>query len=126
MGYAFARITLKNPSNPALQSLDVDALSDTGALHLCIPEHVAAQLELKEIYKREVTTADGKRHVVPYVGPVQVILGNRGCFGGAIVMGDQVLLGAVQMEDMDLVVSPPERKVIPNPFSPNIPAALAK
>jgi hypothetical protein len=57
---------------------------------------------------------------------VQIIFGNRGCFGGAIVLGDQVLLGAVQMEDMDLVVSPPERKVIPNPFSPNIPAALAK
>lgn len=126
MGYAYATIALRNPSAPELQPVEVSALADTGALHLCIPEFVAAQLKLKEIYTREVTTADGKVHVVPYVGPIQVIFGNRGCFGGAIVLGDQVLLGAVQMEDMDLIVSPPERKVLPNPRSPNIPTALAK
>ena len=126
MGYAIARITLRNPRFESLKPIEVDALADTGSLHLCIPEHLAVQLNLEEIYKREVTTADGKKHVVPYVGPIQVTFGNRGCFGGAIVLGDQVLLGAVQMEDMDLVVSPPERKVIPNPNSPNMPTALAK
>jgi hypothetical protein len=41
-------------------------------------------------------------------------------------LGDEVLLGAVPMEDMDLVVSPSHRKVVVNPESPNIPHALAK
>lgn len=126
MGYAYANLQLRNPSRPELQSIEVTALAETGALHLCLPAQVAAQLKLEPIYTREVTMADGKVHVVPYVGPIQVTFGNRGCFGGAIVLGDQVLLGAVQMEDMDLIVSPPERKVLPNPRSPNIPAALAK
>ena len=126
MGYAHAKLLLKNPRIDSLKPIEVDSLADTGSLHLCIPEHLAIQLKLEEIYKREVTTADGKKHLVPYVGPLQVIFGDRGCFGGAIVLGDQVLLGAVQMEDMDLVVSPPDRKVMPNPASPNIPTALAK
>jgi len=30
----FAKITLRNPSNPALQSIEVEAAADTGALHL--------------------------------------------------------------------------------------------
>jgi clan AA aspartic protease len=125
MGYAHAKILLKNPRLDSVQPIEVDSLADTGLLHLCIPEHVALQLKLVEIYKREVTTADGKKHLMPYVGPLQVMFGDRGCFGGAIVLGEQVLLGAVQMEDMDLVVSPPGRKVIPNPSSPNVPTALA-
>ena len=126
MGYAHAKIILRNPRLDSVAPIEVDSLADTGSLHLCIPEHIAIQLNLEEMYKREVTAADGKKHLVSYVGPVQVIFGDRGCFGGAIVIGDQVLLGAVQMEDMDLVVSPPARKVVPNPDSPNIPTALAK
>jgi hypothetical protein len=41
-------------------------------------------------------------------------------FAGALVMGDQVLLGAIPMEDMDLVVIPAERKLAVNPRNPNI------
>ena len=40
-------------------------------------------------------------------------------------LGDQVLLGAVPMEDMDLVVVPSDRRVIPNPLNPNFAAGLA-
>lgn len=126
MGYAHAKILLKNPRLESMAPIEVDSLADTGSLHLCIPAQLAIDLKLEEIYKREVTTADGKKHLVPYVGPLQVMFGDRGCFGGAIVLGDQVLLGAVQMEDMDLVVSPPDRRVMPNPSSPNVPTALAK
>lgn len=79
---------------------------DPGALHLCIPEHVAIQLRLEQLYEREVTTADGSKRLCPYVGPVEVRFGDRACFTGALVLGDEVLLGAVPMEDMDLVVPP--------------------
>jgi hypothetical protein len=40
-------------------------------------------------------------------------------------MGDRVLLGAVPMEDMDVVVHPKSREVIPNPANPNIAVSLA-
>lgn len=121
-----AKITLQNPKHPSLSPMEVGCQVNTGAMHLCVPEHVAVQLQLVEIYKREVTTADGKRHLYPYVGPVQVMFENRGCFTGALVLGDEVLLGAVPMEDMDLIVSPARRTILVNPASPNIPSSVAK
>ena len=45
---------------------------------------------------------------------------------GALVLGDEILLGAVPMEDMDLVVSPATRSVTVNPASPNVPSSTAK
>ncbi len=126
MGLINASITLSNPRDPALQPLDVEALVDTGATTLCIPEHVAVQLQLPAIEEREVVTADGKSHVVNYVGPLEVRFANRTCFTGALVLGDSVLFGAVPMEDMDLVVHPREQKLTVNPKSPNIPSAIVK
>lgn len=93
---------------------------------LRIPEHVAVQLGLQEIEKREVTTADDRSQLAPYVGPVQIRFGKRTCFTGALVLGKSVLLGAVPMEDMDLVIEPSRQTITVNPKSPNIPSALVK
>ena len=126
MGLVYADIELANPKNNSLKPIAVKALVDTGAMTICIPEHIAVQLQLQEIEKREVTTADEKSHVVPYVGPVQVRFEKRTCFTGALVIGESVLMGAVPMEDMDLVVSPSGQTVTVNPRSPNIPSAVVK
>lgn len=126
MGHLFAEIGLSNPRRSELKPLVVQALVDTGALMLCIPEHVAVQLDLQTESLREVTVADGRSMKIPYVGPVKVIFEDRLCFVGALVMGDEVLLGAVPMEDMDLLLSPSRQTVIANPASPNIPHARVK
>jgi clan AA aspartic protease len=125
MGLAYARIALANPRRPELAPVEVDALADTGAVHLCIPEHIAIQLELEEYDRREVAVADGTRRTVSYVGPLAVSVANRKGLTGAMVLGNQVLLGAIPMEDMDLVVHPVSRQVIPNPENPNIAGSLA-
>jgi clan AA aspartic protease len=125
MGLIHAEVTLKNPRFPDLHPLTVKALVDTGAITLCIPEHVALQLKLDEAERREVTIADGTRKSVSYVGPVQVGFDNRSSFCGAMVMGDTVHLGAIAMEDMDLVISPTKQRIEVNPASPNIPSAVA-
>lgn len=65
MGYVHAEIHLKNPKLPKLKLISTKAMVDTGTLTLCIPEHIALQLELEEDNKREETTADGRRHWVP-------------------------------------------------------------
>src|SRR5712691_9045446 len=101
MGLAYATLTLRNPKVPDLLPITVRSLADTGALHLCVPSHVALQLKLDELQKREVVTADGKKLLCAYVGPVEVSYDGRSCFTGAVVLGDEVLLGAVPMEDMD-------------------------
>jgi clan AA aspartic protease len=126
MGLTHARIRLANARRPDLAAVEVDALADTGALHLCIPEHVAVQLALDELEKREITIADGLIRLVPYMGPVIVSFANRQCYAGAMVLGNEVLLGAIPMEDMDLVVLPGARQVALNPANPNIAVSIAK
>ncbi|MBV8780774.1 MAG: clan AA aspartic protease [Phycisphaerae bacterium] len=126
MGLSFVNLELSNPKRPELAIVEAEALADTGAVFLILPQHVAVQLQLDETDKKEVTIADGSRRMVPYVGPVMVRFKNRTAFVGAIVMGDQVLLGAIPMEDMDLVVLPKERRVDVNPLNPNFAAAYAK
>ncbi len=120
MGLSYGDIIIGNPRYPELEPIKVRALADSGAIMLCIPQHLALQLKLETLENRDVTLADGKEYSVPYVGPVQVTFKNRGSFAGALVMGDEVLLGAIQMEDMDLVVFAREQKIDVNPLSPNM------
>jgi clan AA aspartic protease len=126
MGLTYSNIKLSNPRQPSLQPVELSSLVDTGALMLCIPQSVAHQLGLEELDKRPVTIADGTSHQVPYVGPVRVDFENRFCFVGALVIGDETLLGAVPMEDMDLVVHPATQKLMPNPLHPNKPSYTIK
>jgi clan AA aspartic protease len=120
------KVLLKNPRLPDLAPVEVVALADSGALHLCIPDHVQIQLRLEAIDQKEVTLADGSRKLVPYVGPVELRCKNRVGFAGALVMGDQVLLGAIPLEDMDLVIIPKTRTLDVNPESPNIASSIVK
>ncbi|NIM16794.1 MAG: clan AA aspartic protease [Candidatus Aminicenantes bacterium] len=126
MGIVNAKVILKNPRKEELTPLEVEALADSGAVHLCIPEHVKIQLKLEEIDKKEVTLADGGKKLVPYVGPIEIRFKNRVGFAGALVMGDQILLGAIPMEDMDLVILPKKRILDVNPNSPNVASTIAK
>ena len=126
MGLVIAKIILKNPSKVGLESIEVDALVDSGAVHICIPEHIRIQLELDEIDKKEVTLADGSKKLIPYVGPIEIKFKNRVGFAGALVMGDQPLLGVIPMEDMDLVIIPDKKILDVNPDSPNIASSIAK
>ena len=126
MGLVNGHLILKNPRLPNLAPVEVQALVDSGATHLCIPEHVQLQLELEPIDTKEVTLADGSRARVPYVGPIELRFKNRVGFAGALVMCDQVLLGAIPMEDMDLVIIPKTRTLDINPDNPDFASSIAK
>ena len=126
MGLVISKVTLGNPADATVSAITVDALVDMGAVHLCIPEYTKIQLKLKEIDQKEVTLADGSRVLAPYVGPIEIRFKNRVGFSGALVLGDQVLLGVIQMEDMDLMVLPRTRTLDVNPDSPNIATTMAK
>ncbi len=120
------KFNFMNPCLPRLAAVKVDALADSGAVHLCIPERVRARLRLEVIDEKVVTLADGSEKSVPYVGPIEIRFKSRVGFTGALVMGDQVLVGAIPMEDMDLVVIPRTRTLDVNPNSPNIATTIAK
>jgi clan AA aspartic protease len=126
MGLVFGKIQLRNPSKRELNPIEIDALADSGAVHLCIPEHIRIQLQLEEVDRKEVTLADGSRQLISYVRPLEIRFKNRVGFTGALVLGDQVLLGAIPMEDMDLIIVPSSRSLDVNPSSPNIATSIVK
>ena len=125
MGLVTAKLLLRNPRATHL-AVEVEALADSGAVHLCIPEAVRESLALEAISDKEVTLADGTRKRVPYVGPIEIRFKNRVGFAGALVLGDQVLIGAIPMEDMDLVVVPRTRTLDINPASPDVATTIVK
>lgn len=124
MGLIYANIKLSNPIELSLNAFETAALVDNRANYLCIPEHVAIQLNLKTLEEREVTVADGTKKVCAYVGPVKVAFANRQCYVGALVLGQSVLLGAIPIEDMDLVIHPARMQLTVNPENPNIAGAI--
>ncbi len=125
MGILFQHIRLANAARPDLEEVDASALVDSGAADLCIPELVAKQLRLEKIEDRMISVADGRQIVVDYVGPIRVEVFGRNTFTGAMVTGNQVLLGAIPMESLDVLIDPRRHQLIPNPAHPNIPGAMA-
>ena len=125
MGFVYGNFVLRNPRKRELAEVPVRALVDTGANTLCVPAYLAAALQVEEVERREVTLADGGKHWVPYVGPLQISFGGRHSFGGAFVLGNEVLVGAIALEDMDLVISPALAEVAVNPLSPGIARGFA-
>ncbi len=98
----------------AVRSVEIEALADTGAIGLAIPQEVADQLGASAIRTTAVRVADGRTIEVPYVGPLHIEVVGRSMSGDAMVLpaGTMPLLGAVQMEMLDLIVSPPTGEVI--------------
>lgn len=119
MGLTYGKLMIKNARRPELHGMEVQALADSGSNFLSIPAEVQSELQLEELEKRDIVLADGTRKSLPYVGPIELHFKNRGGFFGALVMGDQVLLGAVPMEDLDLIVIPRTRTVDINPLNPD-------
>ena len=66
--------------------------------------------------------ADGSRKLMHYAGPIKVEMIGRDCVTAAVVMGDQVLLGAIPMQAMGAIVHPRSEQVVPNPESSNVPS----
>ena len=106
--------------------MEVTALVGTASNYLCLPAEQVAELGLESATTRFVKTADGASHECRYVGPVEVRFEDRVCYVGALELWDEVLLGAIPLEDMDLVVNPSRQTVTVNPDHPDAGHALAK
>jgi clan AA aspartic protease len=130
MRMIYADITLKNANEMALvkkgvmhesevKSIAVNAMCDSGAFMLAVPEHIATQLDLPEVESREFRMADGSAAKLPVVGPVWINFKNRQTICFAVATRDsEVLLGAIPMEDMDVVLDMKNQKMDINPDSP--------
>lgn len=105
-----------------IKKVTVTALVDSGAYMLSINDNIKDQLDLPVIEKQFVTLADESSIEVEIVGPVDVRFENRSTTVRAVVLpGDaEVLLGAIPMEDMDVLVDPRQGKLVVNPKHPYV------
>ena len=124
MGTIYARVKLSNPLRADLAPVEIDALVDSGAINLCIPDIVKHELGFEVKRKRTAQMADGSLVDVGVVTPVDVQFENRFTTTTAMVLGDEVLLGAIPMQDMDVMIDPRNERLILPPDRPNF--ALSK
>lgn len=132
MGLVYADIELINADDTALarrnllgeeeiKSVRLNVLVDTGAYMMAINETIQSQLELPLVEKRKVQVADSRVMELDVVGPVLVRFANRKATCNAFVLpGDsEPLLGAIPMEEMDVLVHPQRQELVVNPQHPN-------
>jgi clan AA aspartic protease len=105
-----------------IKQVRISALVDSGAYMLCINENVKAQLDLPLIEKQFSRLADESLLELEVVGPVEIRFENRSTTVRAIVLpgNSEVLLGAIPLEDMDVLIDPKRQKLIVNPEHPYV------
>ena len=125
MGSVYAEITLKNVQDlvmaekgyleeSKIREATVDALVDTGAWTLVINEPVREELGLEVREDDWATLANGVMEKVKKTEAVEVHWKNRTmtCRPVFIPGADEVLLGAIPLEDMDLIVDPKNEELV--------------
>jgi len=131
LGHVYADITLVNSfditaakkgliAEDDVKKLAVSALVDSGAITLTINEKIARQLDLDVKERLEVMLADGSLRKCDYVGPVDIHFENRTACCKALVLpdADEVLLGVIPLEEMDVLIDPLAQRLIVHPDRP--------
>ena len=125
MGEVYADITLKNAEDIGnalsgyikaedVREVKVSACADSGAYDLCITEDVFQRLGLRVDGEITATVANGQKVKCKITSPVKVHWEDRFTSTPATVIPglEEVLLGAIPMEGMDLMVHPRSGKVV--------------
>ena len=131
MGLVYAEVQLINGEDllmarrnmigeEEIKQMTVNALVDTGAYTLRINENIQEQLQPPLLEKRMGNMADGRIKEYGVVGPIELKFKNRRTMVNAMVLpGDnEVLLGAIPLEDMDVLIHPQRQELIDNPDHP--------
>jgi clan AA aspartic protease len=132
MGLVYADIELINSGDlemvrrnvidqDEVRHININMLADSGAYMMAINENIQEYLDLPFVEKRKAIMADATVVEYDVVGPVQVRFANRKAVCNAFVLkGDtEPLLGAIPMEEMDVLIHPLRQELIVNPEHPN-------
>lgn len=109
-----------------IRRYEADALIDTGAVSSVIPANVMEQLGLLSEGQRLAENADGRKDIVELTEPIQFEIYGRKTTEGAMVLGDEVIIGQTILEVTDLLVDCANRRVVPNPAHPDQPVVKIK
>jgi clan AA aspartic protease len=123
MGTVYADITLKNAIDVGnvlrgtmreheVRQTAVSAMVDTGMGTLVITEAVREKLGLRVTGLRNATLANNTKTACKVTEPVEIHWKNRDTTCRALVVPEgEILLGAIPLEDMDLIVNPVKQEL---------------
>jgi clan AA aspartic protease len=122
MGKVVERLKLTSLFD-ASTSTEIDAVIDTGATMLVLPKSLVIKLGLRKIGEVTVKYADNRKRKKPiYAGLLLELKGRKGSFDVlAEENGTQPLVGQIVLEQLDLIVDPRKKRLVPNPQSPDMP-----
>jgi len=124
MGIVHTEIILKNAidvgtyrrgliKEPEIHQTTVQAVVDTGAITLVINEQLRQQLGLGIVGAKEATLANNVKETVKIAETVEVHWKNRSMTCQPWVVGSgRILLGAIPLENMDLIVDRSAQEVV--------------
>ena len=100
-----------------VRKITVSALVDTGALFMCINENIQEYLQLPIVDYNRVELADGRVVERPIVAPLMIRCMGEIAHCSAVVMPDdsEPLLGAIPLEEMNLIIDLQRLELIPSP-----------
>lgn len=112
------------PEEERGEDIVCNALVDSGAVQLSLPAQLVERLKLMELGQIRVHTADSAEHDYRVMGIAEVEVQGRSTRVQVIELprGARPLLGAIPLEEMDWHISPVEKKLVPNPRSPDRPS----
>ncbi|KAA5534951.1 hypothetical protein F0919_10150 [Taibaiella lutea] len=131
MGLVYADIEIINAEDIVLsrrfiigedeiRRMSLNLLVDTGSYMLCINESIQEQLQFPVVEKRKAQLANSQIVECDVVSMVELKFKNRRTICNAMVLpGDsEPLLGAIPLEDMDVLIHPLKQELIVNPEHP--------
>jgi len=125
MGMIYEDLVLKNSwdvtnahrgiiSESQIRQVNVNALVDTGAFYMIITEEVCKELGLEKRYNKVISLADNKNVDCKITEPVEIHWKDRVVSMDTYVLpgSDEVLMGALPLEAMDLIIDPKNQRLI--------------
>ncbi|MEG4575554.1 aspartyl protease family protein [Microcoleus sp. N3A4] len=102
-----------------LRECETETLVDTGSVYLVISAEMVQQLGLRIIGQQLVKYADGRQETVGVTEAILIEIEGRRTTEDALVTGDEVLIGQVVLEKLDLLVDCRNQRLMGNPTNPN-------
>ena len=100
-----------------VRKITVSALVDTGALLMAINENIQEYLQLPIVETRPLELANGKMLECPIGAPLMVRFKDHTAHCSAVILpGDsEPLLGAIPLEEMNVIIDPQRQELVPSP-----------
>ncbi len=102
-----------------IRQATVEAIVDTGAMTSVIPEPLARELGLIGTKTKRYVVADGRSIEAHVTEPVEFEFIGRTAFESCAVMGDEVLIGQLFLEQTDLFVDAAGQRLVGHPDHPD-------